>query len=87
MTQQMQTSLIEQLQLDIALANCLNVVGHLRALQVLQDAELRILFLQARNVFLEKVCASQLDKASADRRWIGPELTDHGRLPLPQRSD
>eukprot|EP00730_Choanoeca_flexa_P000595 TRINITY_DN10261_c0_g2_i1.p1 TRINITY_DN10261_c0_g2~~TRINITY_DN10261_c0_g2_i1.p1 ORF type:complete len:1029 (+),score=257.83 TRINITY_DN10261_c0_g2_i1:1-3087(+) len=54
MTLQMQSSLVQQLQTDIALADCLSVVGHLRTLHVLKDAELRVLFLQARNAFLEK---------------------------------
>jgi hypothetical protein len=57
MTGQMEASLVQQLQSDLALADCLNVVAHLRALHVLSEPELKVLFLQARNVFLEKALA------------------------------
>ena len=55
MTGQMEASLVQQLVADVALTECLKVVGHLRALHVLREEELRVLFLQARNAFLEKV--------------------------------
>ncbi|EDQ92578.1 uncharacterized protein MONBRDRAFT_22366 [Monosiga brevicollis MX1] len=86
---QMKASLVQALQTDLALTDCINTVSHLRALQTFQEPELRVLFLQARNAFLDKTLASLStadaarylnDVMDASRRHIFNIVTQYGAV-------
>lgn len=53
--------LLSQLKTDLALPKCLQIVGHLRRMEVFTESELRLKFLQGRDVWLQS-CLSAIPK-------------------------
>lgn len=53
--------LLSQLRQDLSLPNCLQIVGHLRRMEVFTETELRLKFLQTRNCWLEH-CLKSIPK-------------------------
>lgn len=53
--------LLTQLKTDLALPKCLQIVGHLRRMEVFTESELRLKFLQTRDVWLQS-CLKSIPK-------------------------
>lgn len=49
----MLNQLLNQLRQELTLPKCLQIVSHLRHMEVFSEAELRLKFLQTRNTFLQ----------------------------------
>lgn len=60
--------LLSQLKTDLSLPKCLQIVGHLRRMEVFTESELRLKFLQARDVWLQ-TCLSAIPKDDG-KLWI-----------------
>lgn len=45
--------LLTQISQDLSLPKCLQIVGHLRRMEVFTESELRLKFLHARNAWLQ----------------------------------
>ncbi|KAF5280504.1 hypothetical protein FQA39_LY18049 [Lamprigera yunnana] len=57
--------LLVQLRQDLQLSRCLQIVSYLRRMEVFTEAELRLKFLQAREVWL-KSCLNSIDSSNAN---------------------
>lgn len=57
----MLNQLLNQLRQDLALPKCLQIVSHLRHMEVFTETELRLKFLQTRNTWLQK-CLDSIAK-------------------------
>lgn len=57
----MLNQLLNQLRQELTLPRCLQIVSHLRHMEVFTEAELRLKFLQARNTWLQN-CLNAIPK-------------------------
>lgn len=55
----MLNQLLNQLRQELGLPKCLQIVSHLRHMDVFNEAELRLKFLQTRNTWLQN-CLNQI---------------------------
>lgn len=49
--------LLRHLTTDLALPKCLQIIGYLRRMNIFTEVELRLKFLQARNLWLDALLA------------------------------